>query len=316
MDRIDQLRNARNSPHVSFMEYIKMRSKSANVFLIFEGRQCPSLYVKWITQQLQGVQIGGQIIARGKKNVLLLRELIHRNATTCLNQDMYFVDRDYDVEPKLGTFKDVYVTRGYSIENEVSNWVVLEPYIRAYFDIADNDDQEALVNAKDRFHQLFTAYLAQSHECQRAIFICRTKSIHCIPGESVFDYLSVDWNNTTVRQTYTSIEKLLSALKIGEADQNEVLRDLTTSDIDFDSLDPVLDWRGKFHFSFIKKFLTFLRDARTTGAQPFCRASKVDSDPAHPGVIGALGGFSPAPECLVSFLKSCFDHSSLGHPAT
>lgn len=281
-----------------------MRSRSAELFLIFEGRQCPSVYVKWITQQLNGIQIGGQIIARGKKNVLLLRELIKRNAKTCTNKDLYFVDRDYDIEPKLGTFTDVYVTRGYSIENEVSSWAVIESFIRAYFDIADNADQEALTKAKEKFQGLFDLYLAQSRECQRVIFICRTKSFDCLPGDSVFDYLNVDWDNAVVRQTYSSIDQLLLALKIDEVSRNEVLRLLSGNDTNFDCLNPMLDWRGKFHFSFVKKFLTFLRDARTKGTHPFCRPSKVDSDPAHPGVIGALGSFSPAPECLVSFISS------------
>jgi hypothetical protein len=223
--------------------------------------------------------------------------------------------RDYDKEPRLGTFKNVYVTRGYSIENEVSNWLVLERFVRAYFDIADSDDHEALTKAKNKFHQLFDEYIAQSHEFQRVIFICRTGSMQCLPGENVFDYLNIDWSNAIVRQTYTSLDMLLSALKIKAEDRHKVLQRLLLNDADFACLDPTLDWRGKFHFSFVKKFLTFLRDARTAGTQPFSRPSKVDSDPAHPGVIGALGSFSLAPDCFVAFLKSCFDQPHVLCPA-
>lgn len=316
MERIDQLRNARNSPHVSFMEYLKMRSKSADVFLIFEGRQCPSLYMKWVTQQLKCGKIGGQVIARGKKNVLALREIIQKNVNTCMNPDMYFVDKDYDDEPKLGTFSDVYVSRGYSIENEVSNWDVLEPFIRAYFDIADSSDQDALLAAKSSFHQIFASYIHQSKECQRVIFICRTRSLHCLPGESVFDYLNIDWSNANVRQTYSSIEALLSALKVEGKDRSEILTQLIINDASFDSLDPTRDWRGKFHFSFVKKFLIFLRDARSAGTLPFSRPSKVDADPSHPGVLGALGGFSPTPECLLVFLRTCLSQPKFSRIGT
>lgn len=305
MERIDQLRSSRNSPHQIFGEYLKMRAKSADIFLIFEGKHCSSLYIKWVTQQLGSRKIGGQVIARGKKNVLALREIIRKNVNTCGNPDIYFVDKDYDDQPRLGTFCDVYVSRGYSIENEVSSWDVLEPYIRAYFDLADSSDQEALLAAKRSFHQIFEAYINQSKECQRVIFICSTRSLYCLPGENIFKYLDIDWHNANVRQTYLSIDALLCALKIESKDRNEILTQLIEGEASFDTLDPTLDWRGKFHFSFVKKFLMYLRDARNAGTLPFSRPAKVDVDPSHPGVIGILGTFSPTPKCLLEFLNAC-----------
>ncbi|MFC7207507.1 DUF4435 domain-containing protein [Comamonas endophytica] len=152
MDRVDQLRAARSSPHVSFTEYLKLRAKSTGIFLIFEGKQCPTVYVGWLRQLLKKcTELGAQIIARGKKNVLSLRELILKNPETAKDNNLYFVDRDYDVEPKSGSLPDVYVTRGYAIENELIDWNIIENFIRAYFDIADYYDNEALEIAKKDF---------------------------------------------------------------------------------------------------------------------------------------------------------------------
>lgn len=307
MERIDQIRAARTSPHVSFTDYLILRTKCSGAVLIFEGRQCPSIYMRWVTQLLRESHIGGQIIARGKRNLLALRDLIQKNTTTSADRNIYFVDRDYDIEPKQGTYRDVYVTRGYSIENEVIDWSVVEPYIRAYFDIADSNDQDSLTNIREIFHQVFSTYIAESREFQRVIYICRTKSLVCQPGESVFQFLSVDWENAVVERTYASLDALFDALDIQVNDRATVMQCLNVDDADFARLNPALDWRGKFHFSFIKKFLTVLREARISGRHPFKRPSKVDADPAHPSVMGALGGFSPAPQCLAVFLSSLVD---------
>lgn len=314
MERTDQLRAARNSPHVSFMEYVKLRSRCCGIVLVFEGRQCPSIYINWINQFLRETRIGGQIIARGKKNVLLLRDLIQRNSSSRSDCNIYCVDRDYDSEPKQGTYSDVYVTRGYSIENEVIGWSVVESFIRAYFDIADSEDHDALAATGENFRQVFSSYIAESREFQRVIYICRTRSLNCLPGESAFSYLAVDWENATVRRTHASLDELLVALKINENDHAAIQQHLDSVEVDFASLDPALDWGGKFHLSFVKKFLTQLKEARISGRRPFKRASKVDSDPAHPGVMGTLGGFSPPPQCLTAFLRSFVDHQA-GAPA-
>ena len=227
MDLVEHLRQARNSPHVSFAEYIKLRARSDALVLIFEGKQCPSVYLNWLQVFLKSCGgIGGQIIARGKKNVLALRDLIVGSRGPSIDKNLYFVDRDYDIEPKQGSFSDVYVTRGYSIENSVIGWLSIESYIRAYFDIANCDDHEALTSAETLWRGVFQSYLAEAEEVHRAVYVCRTRGIYCLPGDSVLSYIQVDWGSGIVRRAYQSSDELLRMLEIPRDEWHRVLADL------------------------------------------------------------------------------------------
>lgn len=303
MDRVNQLRQARLSPHVSFTEYIKLRSKSRGLIFVFEGRQCPAAYISWLQPLLRNCfDSGGQIIARGKKNVLLLRDLILKNPQTACDKNLYFVDRDYDVEPKKGSFADVWVTPGYSIENELINWGVIESFIRAYFDIADGEDHEALEFAKDKFQAVFETYIEKTQELNRVVYLCCTKRVDCYLGDSVLAYIQVNWGVGTIQRLYNSIDNLLEILKVESSDRRIISSALEEAD-DFCALDPLLDWRGKFHFSLVRSFLIYLGDARKAGPPPFKRASKLTADPSHPSLMGLLGSMSTRPACLTSFFE-------------
>ena len=169
MDRVESLRTARTSPQVVFSEYLKLRTRHNGTVLIFEGRQCPAVYVGWVFALLAHAQLA-QIIARGKKNVLALRDLIRRNKTTADHQNIYFVDRDYDVSPAQETFSDVYVSRGYSIENETIDRSLIGRYIHAHFDIADADDAASVESAEAHFDKLLNEYLTASRATHHFIY--------------------------------------------------------------------------------------------------------------------------------------------------
>lgn len=305
MDRVDQLRQARSSPHVIYMEYMKLRSKSDGLFIIFEGKQCPTIYINWLRQLLvQCNKICGQIIARGKKNALALRDLINKNPLTANDKNLYFVDRDYDIEPKPDSFPDIYVTRGYAIENEVVGWSVVDSFIRAYFDIADCDDHESLELARVQFETGFTSYLQQTKDLHRIIYICRTKGIDCLPGDSALSFVKIDWITGVTQPAHNSIGAILSALKIETSKHPEIISALAEAD-GFMALNPVADWRGKFHFSIVRSFLNHLKQTRLDGTPPFKRSAKLNADPANPALIGLLGSVAPYPPCLAKFMARC-----------
>lgn len=303
MDRVEKMRAARNSPHVCFTEYIKLRAKSQGLVLVFEGKQCPTAYIGWLQQLFQGCYVvGGQIIARGKRNVLVLRDLILRNPQTGSDRNMYFVDKDYDLEPKLGSFPDVYVTRGYSVENELVLWSSLESFIRAYFDIADSEDQEALRFSGELYESTFSLYVEEARELHRVVYVCHRCGIDCFPGDSVFSYVHVDWVSGAVERSYQSQHELFELLRIDRNEWAKVAAALGVVD-GFDELNPVKDWRGKFHFSFVRSFLTYLKQARMSGVDPFKRVAKLNADPTHPSLIGLLGSISARPPCLTMFVE-------------
>ncbi|NYT66896.1 DUF4435 domain-containing protein [Alcaligenaceae bacterium] len=302
MGRIDALRAARNVPHVAFSEYLKLKSKSNNgPILIFEGKQCPAYYINKVVAII-GSPAAGQLIARGKAKVLELRDIILRNLSTADDLVLYFIDRDYDDYPALNEGHDVYVTRGYSIENEFFKWPVVEGFLRANFDIADAADHEALRLIEELFFTASLMYLDATAPLHKTVYVCRRNKIRCLPGDSAVDYISIDWQTPSITLNLDDAN-LLGSLNIHHDELPNVTKLLAQAGT-FDTLDRDMDWRGKYHFSFLRALLIFLAEGRVKGTWPFSRAAKYNVDPSHSGLISHLSSFTQAPPCLESFLRA------------
>ena len=298
MTRVDMMRAARESVQVVFAEYLKIRDSKAPT-LVFEGKQCPTYYIQKIVSVTGGRKVC-QLIARGKKNVIDLRDLIKRNVSTHDDLVLFFVDKDFDINPNIANQPDIYITRGYSIENELVDWGVIEHFIRSHFDIADAADDAALGDIQAMFDEAQGHYLRASEELNKLVFVCRRSKFRCIPGEQISTFVTFKWNPPTANSNAT-LDQMFNLLSIQEADGATVLEKL--NDPDFPKLEPVLDWRGKFHFGFLRQFLLHVATLRKTGSHPFSRAGAIAIDPAQSGLLGALSAVAPIPECLRSFLS-------------
>lgn len=301
MTRAEMMRAAREVVQVTFSEYLKIRTRDIPT-LVFEGKQCPSFYVGKIAAIVGGLEVR-QLIARGKRNVLELRDLIRRNVTTVNDLVLFFVDRDFDEHPAPGELEDVYVTRGYSIENELLAWSVLESFVRANFDVADADDERALREIQRDYLAAWDAYCDASRDLHKLVFVCRRGSVRCLPGDELNRFFDIDWTVPLVQARFNSIGELAELLKVDTAARAHVEGEIAGS-IDFDQLEPQMRWRGKYHFDLAKGFLARAASARLRGMPPFSRAAGIVVDPGHPSLLGALAAHAAPPECLVGFVKS------------
>ena len=301
MTRADMMRQARNTVQVTFSEYLKIRTPDAQM-LVFEGKNCPTFYINRVTPLLDGRKIR-QLVARGKKNVLELRKLIERNLSTATDKVFFFVDRDFDQQPEPGEFDDVYVTRGYAIENECVHWTIIESFLRANFDIADADDESALNSLQSDFEMAINLYCNATKILNRMLFVCRRNSITCLPGDDITKFLEIDFGARTVRERFSTFVELASGLKVPSEKQFLAIAKMPLSE-DFEHLDWRLQWRGKYHFDFVRMFLIWVADARIAGSAPFKRAAKPVIDPAHPGLMGLMFAFVPTPLCLIDFVRT------------
>jgi hypothetical protein len=234
---------------------------------------------------------------------MALREILKRNSSTCNDANLYFVDRDFDDSPSPDEFLDVYVTDGYSIENEVVTWGAVEGFIRAFFDLADADDFDAVEVQQAAFEERFAQYLECSELLQRTLYSCRRNSIVCMPEDGIQKYLVVDWAGGRVGPAYSDLQDLLNRLRIPPDMQASVGVLMASPDPVFSSLDRYVRWRGKFHLAFVRSFLIALREARLGGSAPFKRASRVDAEPSHPSLLAHLAAHVPPPASLVAFLQ-------------
>jgi hypothetical protein len=300
MMRAEMMRQARSTVQVTFSEYLKIRTPDAQI-LIFEGKHCPTFYIGRVATLLEGRKIG-QLVARGKKNVLELKELIERNCSTKNDRALFFVDRDFDRHPEPGEFDDVYVTRGYAIENECIHWPIIESFLRANFDIADADDESAIESLKNDFERVAGFYANAMKSVHRMIFVCQRNSIRCLPGDDAVRFLEVNFSTHAVNTRFTSLEELASLLQVPPDQQPLAISKMPLA-ADFERLDWRLQWRGKYHFDFVRRFLIWAAAARIAGAAPFRRSAKPVVDPAHPSLLGSVFACVPTPLCLIDFVR-------------
>lgn len=308
MTRVEMLRAARGGAHVAFAEYLKIRSTGVPV-LVFEGKQCPQFYINKIILIL-GARELRQVIARGKRNVLELRDLIRKNLTTSKDVTLFFVDKDYDTRPAPSEFNDVYVTPGYSVENECVRWPIVEAYIRANFDVATADDEAAVAEVKAMYDSGWEAYVRESEELHKVVFVCRHSSTRCIPGDDLGAYFRIDWAAGIVSAKFASQDELFELLQIGAEDRPTVIARLADASA-FDSLDAQRDWRGKFHLSLVRSLLSHVAGRRIGGIAPFKRAARIGVDPTHPSLLAMMSAYVQVPDCLAGFLRAGFAQ----HPA-
>lgn len=300
--RLAALRSARTSAHTVFAEYLQMRGKAATDWiLVFEGKECPMFYVGALARGWSETKYR-QCIARGKSNVLVLRSLIEKNKSTNEDSVLFFVDNDFDRQPKPGAFPNLYVTRGYSIENELIAPDIFEKVARANFDFSGHDDEVALTEMVEQYKVLFQKYVDVSHDLHKLVFVCRRASIVCQPGSSLNGLIQLEADESKIATLYFDIEELMDKLSIPNSDRPKV-KDLFMKDVEFSSLQPEIDWRGKFHISFFKNIFDRFRTMRESGMYPFKRASKVAFDPKHANAFPVYCSFAPLPACLVSFFS-------------
>ena len=303
---VEDLREARQNPLVPFTSYLAIRSSTNRALnspiLVFEGQECPPFYLAMLCKACAIIE-SPQIIANGKKNVLGLRDLIRTNRQTCNDDVLFFIDRDYDKSPEPGSFSDTYVTPGYSIENEVIEGNIVLAFIRASFSIDDSLDQQALESIANNFEALWTSYCTASIDLHKLYFLCRRFGIGLRSPRRIDDILEIDIERLEVRRKFDSIETLASKFKVDELKFNNALADAALI-CEFNELDPRARWRGKYHFEFVKKYLSYLAAKRRVGITPFSRRSNIVFDPDHTGLLAALVGCRGPMQCLTEFFAN------------
>jgi hypothetical protein len=303
---VDHLRNSRKNPLVPFTSYLAIRGSSNRVsnapVLVFEGMQCPQFYLAMLCKVYASIE-NQQIIAHGKETVLGVHKLIRTNPQTCNDDVLFFVDRDYDRSPEPGSFRDIYVTPGYSIENEIIDCNVVKTFIRANFNVDDCLDREALENIVNNFKRLWTSYCIASVDLHKLIFLCRRFEIPLQLPNKIDNILEIDIEQLEVRHLFDSIEALASFLNVDDHKFNCALADAALIG-EFNELDPATRWRGKYHLEIVKRYLGYLADNRRRGLPPFSRNSNIVLDPDHSGLLAALVGCRGPMQCLNHFFAN------------
>lgn len=293
---IDSMRAGRSTARVALMNYATIRGKNPDrLICVFEGHE-DLPYYETVFNRVLGRAGFASLIAKGKDQVLELRELLKRQHS----QDRkvrFFIDRDYDYLKGYSEGEDIYVTDGYSIENHLVSKDILISLMDSEFKCCAEADYAAM----DRIAELFDKFLSTFFEIMRpvnkAIYYART---HGVELKNIEDRVSEYFilNLEGMQPTENDYFSL-----IGWPDQ--AAREISAVDSEFSQLDPQAEWRGKFLYGLFIKILHLIKVDRTSD-QPtlFSRKAGVRFDP-NGEVVRSFASIASIPDSLCEFVQEC-----------
>jgi hypothetical protein len=297
------MRAARQSPAVVLQEYNNLRSKvPGKPIFSFEGFE-DTIFYGVMAQKFELELDYGVLVCRGKDRVLDLRELLARNKSEDARFVWYFVDQDFDglKGRKAGT--DIYCTSTYSFENSIVGGNILRQLLEGEFRCVGSDGQTEISRAVDFFSQVSSRYFESFRQVNLAVFSLRRKNICAGPIDSDFKkYATISINGYKCNLSPKRILELTGAAKSLELDQ--LMAIMSELENEFDALDPLTGWRGKFHLAMFQKVLSALKEDRGRKKDRIVFSSHALVDTNFDGnIVRILSSLARVPSDLEDFFS-------------
>jgi hypothetical protein len=229
--------------------------------------------------------------------------LLEESAEYSLNDFWFFVDQDFDGMRGHAEDAKTWMTPGYSFENLLVSEAVLEALLKAEYRCNDVNGLKDIENIKTAFADFTLSYKRTLRFANLAAFYAASEDVKVNPhDEVVTPKISVLFPNVILRLTDGEI-----LLKMGKGAPLEEAKVLA-KDVDFQKLDAVASWRGKFLLSAFVAFLDYLRkDRGSKNPKQFVKKAKMEFNP-RTDPIRTLTSIAELPESLSDFLQTIPSH--------
>lgn len=303
----EQLSKKKGALAVSIMRFNKFRGKLPDErILVVEGNEDPVFYSA-IFNRLRIKDCEIFFIAKGKDNVLGLRDYISRSKEAAkTGETIYFIDKDFDGLKGMPPGNDIYITPTYSIENIVVCRSALRQLLLTRFKLADAETFDDVDRILGKFDELLTQHEIALAEANRIIHFVRKRSLAGEKytsgsiSENCSKFADVDHADLSVKQQATgnALLELIAVCRTIDATEFEKLEN------EFCSLNSVTEWRGKFLFYLFRRFVSILSEDRNSKAPLFFSkgGGKISLDTSANSFIGTLASLCEIPDCLRDFM--------------
>jgi len=294
---------------VSLLKFNQLRGRlPEGVVSIVEGEDDPLFYSS-IYSRIGVENPDVFFVANGKDNVLALREHLAKSLEAPRGGfNTFFVDKDFDgTKGKVGG-SDLYVTPTYSFENLLICPIAVRALLVSDFRLGTAECVGDIKRVLEKFEKLIADHAKELEEVNSLLYWIRKKESSGIrvlqtsidPNEP--KYATLRSNDLSVKKQASRAE-LASLLKLN-VDLEDVV--LAETSAEFKLLVPKRDWRGKFIFHLLCKFISVLVEDRN------CQISihfsqgkgKVSLDTSGRGLIRALALACEIPVCLKEFARA------------
>ena len=252
---VNRAREHRSSGAVLKIKVSNIRSRTRTAIIaVVEGPTDVGPYEVWIGRILHELTIEF-IPGAGKSQLLDFRRRMKDDRTGSIIGTYLFVDRDFDGLRGQEEGEDIFCTEAYSIENYLVSPIILRSILTDEFRCTAETDH------RDNILKLFCAVLSEFNDCIRDanLRIYRTRRLRIV-GRGIEERISsyVDVSVHDVKKVCDDVE----AQKLIRFDREPTMEEIESLQDNFESLDPLVHYRGKFLLAFFKLWLRRLAAER------------------------------------------------------
>jgi Protein of unknown function (DUF4435) len=235
----------------------------------------------------------------GKGNVLKLHDLIAESMEISLDEFWCFIDKDFDGMRGRAPSARIWMTPTYSFENLLVSEAVLCALLSGEFRCNDADGAQDVMKIRTHFGAFLASYLTALRFPNLCAFHARLAGIETHSHDStITPAISVDFPNVRIA---LSDEVIL--FRMGRRAPLERIQ-VMSSEMLFDDLDPVTEWRGKFLLAAFVVFLVVLKHDRGRKKPTiFSKKARMTFDPQTDSVR-TFSSLAALPDSLKLYLES------------
>lgn len=303
-DIVDTLREEATSDCVAYTEFMLQYKKGEDIlYCFFEGYEDRTYYTIRI-ENISKTNSFCDFICGGKDEVIKVHDLIKSNIHYKDVKTGFFIDLDFD---NYEVSHSIYQTPFYSIENFYCTKEAFEKVILAEFKMKRTDKDfnkcvENYLSLQEKFCSetlLFNAWLS----CQADIRNSTQSSTRLkidTKVKAVFDKI-VNPDLTSIK-SFEEIKEKNKLEQIFEKAPKVQDEDLHTKQQKFETINPIMFFRGKFMLRFLESYLCRLQSIFGLKSSPFENKYSCSLRVEYNTLCSNLSQYANTPNCLKEYI--------------
>ena len=295
-DIVQEFIASRKSAAAIKQELILLRADYPDTLIFaFEGKEDKPVYYSWISRICPTLEYE-PFTCLGKDRILQLIDSIERDRNNLSKGVYFFVDKDFDDLRGREVRDSTYITDTYSFENHLINEEVVEGILKMEFHCDGKPNTRKKITAL--FESTYKKFLSATKDINFRIYCARKLQIPI--DENLPNRINQICNlSLDCAQPINSNTSTIIPLPI-EPNTAE----LVALHLEFEQLNPRLDYRGKFSYLFLIKWLELLaKDRHSENTVYFCELKSDVRKISQRPTLDSLAMKSRPPESLRQFIK-------------
>ncbi|WP_186126127.1 DUF4435 domain-containing protein [Burkholderia gladioli] len=292
------IKNSKDRPVVEkarFAIFASALPRGVRIFS-YEGPDDKLIYDYWIRRLRVDFRYE-PYVCKNKCAVLELFDSLERDRTGLGNEVFFFVDCDFDFLQGRAPDNKIFVTDRYSVENYVVCSSLLDDLLKIEFHCNGHPEHRARIVA--HFEKIYVNFLEITKDINLRIFISRRLNIRQLNDLPVRINALAEVTLLDVAPREFSVSDLVRLER--EPSDEELVRLRT----EFERIDPMSGYRGKFALLFFVRWLCLLRRDRLSSESVLFAGIPVPENGINGGFsFATLAPKAPAPEKLSEFLDA------------